>query len=188
MELGLGLFRMNKVVGREACSFFYSRNCFDLMHQAECRSAGWKSEAPPSLVKEIGPSNASCIQHIRIGCPEFSASETGDVTLTENKIAGIATIQSRCPNIKTIRVPASLNPDLHILANAHRGIIAKALSLLDPLLRASPLLQDIIVEGNIFYTGEFFLSSEGVREEIKKLGWKLVMKEKIARKPRMNLF
>ena len=192
-KLGSGLFRVNTTLGREAQSFFYSRNCFDLTWEVDCRSAKWgpggqRCEDRPSLLNDISPSNASCIEHILISFPDFSHSVSGDVTLAESNTVGIASIESRCASIKTIRMPARLDLSTRVLEASYPGIIFKVLPLVDSLLRTSPSLQDIIIEEYPYHTSEITLSSDCIQEETRKLGWKLVIEKRIPQDPGLDTF
>ena len=157
-----GLFRTNKIIQREACSFFYANNCFDF------------TEATPQdislFLRTIGRNNVECIQHVRIDFPALRDLEPGNVTFEECDASILANIQSACTNLSTLRTCLSTTSDMILKLDEldYPRIVTEAFELINTTLRASPSLGEIVVE--VF---EDDLSNY-IRKKMEALGWTII--------------
>lgn len=159
-KLAPGLLGVNKTINYEARLVLY-RNCFDF--------TSLYSENVSSFLETVGGNNADCIQHIYIAFPSLCNLEPGKVTLGEYNTRILASIQSRCANLKTITTSRSssnlMEFTLRTLDNPE--VVSEALTLVDTCFRAISSLQNIIVE--VYEDGW----SDYVRRQIEHHGWTL---------------
>jgi hypothetical protein len=159
------IFRATKAAHREAISFFYARNCFD-----------FTSRIPEDIIlffNRIGQDNASHIRHIYIDFPTLLYLDGSDVTLEEDSDRILGKIQCSCPNLETLKTSLySTNAmELRLDAQDTPKIFSEAMKLVDNRFRASPSLQEIIVEA--YEDGP----CDQIRREMKRCGWKLSLAE-----------
>jgi len=162
-----GLFRANKAVHREACSLLYAQNCFDFTSRT--------LDDIVSFLTQIGRYNASYIRHIYIDFPKFKSLEAGSITLEDDSDFILATIQSDCPNLQTLKTSlGSTNAmELRLDAQDTPKILGEALKLVDTRFRASSSLQEITVEA---YEDA---PSDQLRREMRDCGWKISIAENV---------
>ncbi|KAG4424960.1 hypothetical protein IFR04_001931 [Cadophora malorum] len=136
-----GLLRVNKAVHREASSFLYAQNCFDLTDAIQ--------EADVTrLLGKIGCTNAGYIQHIITDFPEFDKLEPENVTLEKNSIDLFRKLKSGCTSLRTL----TLSPDstsevlLKLDALDYPKVAIEALTLANSLLRSDTFVNDIVIE------------------------------------------
>ncbi|KAI3323876.1 hypothetical protein HD806DRAFT_495831 [Xylariaceae sp. AK1471] len=154
-----GLLRANKAIHREASSLFYGKNRFNL------------SDATPedviSFLEQIGSKNAAYIRHIVIDFPVFLHLDPGDVTLVEGSVSILVTIQSRCTNLSSLKMPlySTNTMELRLDNLDNHKVATEALELVDTHFRAITSLQEIILEA--YEDGP----SGYIRQRMKSHGW-----------------
>jgi len=170
-KLTPGLFRVNKATHNEAISLFYTWNCFDFTKG--------HSENIASFLEQIGRSNADCIRHIQIDFPRFFL-ENGCITLDEDSISTLATLQSGCDYLGTLTMPRVSSTHVapiitsveavDIATATDPKVITEALELINTHIRSISSLQDIIVE---LYEDYEDVPRYHIRGEMERLGWKI---------------
>jgi hypothetical protein len=158
-ESPTGLFRVSKTTHREATSFFYAQNCFDL---------SWSSvEGIDAFFEVIGRTNASYIRHIRINFPSFPNLNTYHNSLDSNSVRILKKLQTNCVKLRTLTTSPH---DTNDLGEGLRALdspkdVCEAFKLVNARFKAFSSLQEVIVE--IYEDG----LSEDIRQEMKALGW-----------------
>ncbi|KAI0401990.1 hypothetical protein F4802DRAFT_578043 [Xylaria palmicola] len=164
-ELTPGLFRVNKAIHTEACSLFYSGNHFDLTAVAQ--------EEIARFLRQIGSANAGYIRHIIIHFPEFLSFDPGHVALKDDSVDMLATIQSSCTSLRTLRTSLyttnAMEVELGGLEN--HELASEALDLVGNHLKAIASLPEIILQ---IYED---CPSSHIRERIKNHGWTISTEE-----------
>jgi len=155
----LGLLRANKVVHHEASSLFYGHNRFDFTSLGPDQVA--------SFLKEIGSNNAGYIRHVLIDFPRFLYLEPGDVTLEEDSISILSSIQSNCLNLSTLTTSLYSTHDAELRLDRldNYKVANEVLELINSRFKAISSLQDIIL--NVFFDGP----SDHIRGRMKSHGW-----------------
>ncbi|KAL8841976.1 MAG: hypothetical protein Q9176_002913 [Flavoplaca citrina] len=166
-RLGLtpGLLRTNKIVLSEASSLLYAQNRFDL---------AMPSDAVASFFRQIGENNGNPIRHIRIRFPEFPDIDHGDLTLDNESVGILNSIQSSCPNLSTLTTcrPSSEIIEFVFAVLGDPWVTTAALKMVNKFFRAIPPVREIIIEVYEDNLDDF------IRMEMKSLGWKIVAKYK----------
>ncbi|KAK3293316.1 uncharacterized protein B0H64DRAFT_210248 [Chaetomium fimeti] len=160
-----GLLRANQLIYREASSVLYGRNCFNFVLAEPDQLA--------SFFKQIGPNNASYIQHVSIQFPQFLYLNPEDVAFQDRTIKILADIQKSCVNLRALTTSlgyslAALTPDLP----GYRGVIVKALELVNAFFRANPSLRDINV--HVYNDGP----SDYIKTVMERCGWTVSITER----------
>ena len=139
-KLTPGLLRANKTVHREASLLFYAQNQFDFTTVT--------TEDVASFLKQIGRNNADDIRHIYIDFPKFLCLDPGDVTLEDESVSILASIQSSCANLSTLTTSlySTNSMELRLDELDYPEVVTEALKLVDIHFRAISSLQEIIVE------------------------------------------
>ncbi|KAK0124552.1 hypothetical protein ONS95_009500 [Cadophora gregata] len=135
-----GVLRVNRQIYREASSFMYAQNIFDL---------SWVSHKEvASFLERIGRTNAGCIQHIYIDFPDFGNLEAGNITLEDASSDVCANIQSNCANLRTLTMPPDSTTTVLLKLEAldHPKVAIEALELINGRLRAISSLEDIVAQ------------------------------------------
>jgi hypothetical protein len=154
-----GLFRVSKTIHREATSFFYAQNCFDL---------SWSSvERINAFFKQIGRTNASYIRHIRIEFPSFPNLDTHHIVLDSNSVRILQKLQTDCVKLRTLTTSPDSTNDMEVRLEALNNpkIVREVLKLVNARFKSFSSLEEVIVE---VYEGGL---SEDIRQEMKALGW-----------------
>lgn len=158
-KLTPGLLRVNKVVHDEASSLFYGHNRFDFTCLGPHQVA--------SFLEEIGGNNAGHIRHVLIHFPKFRSLNPGDITLEEDSINILSSIESNCSNLSTLTASlystSAMELRLHDLDN--RMVANEALEMANSRFRAISSLQDINLE--VYVEGP----SDHIRGRMKSHGW-----------------
>ena len=136
-----GLLQVNKTVHREASSFLYSQNFFDLTDAIHEADVAW-------LLGKIGCTNAGYIQHIITVFPEFDKLESEDVTLEQNSIDIFRKLKSGCTSLRTLTLSPESTTEVLVKLDAlnYPKVAIEALTLADNLLRSDTFVKDIAVE------------------------------------------
>lgn len=134
-----GLLCANKMIHREASSFLYAQNRFDL--------TGYE----PHLVDfldQIGHDNANHIRQLCIGFPRFRSLNRHDVTLEDDSLRVLAKIRSSCTNLSKLVTALDSTDGVTLSLDAldNPNIVVEALALVNAHFRALSSLQDITVE------------------------------------------
>ncbi|KZZ87477.1 hypothetical protein AAL_08388 [Moelleriella libera RCEF 2490] len=160
-HLNISLLRTNKLIHREASPVFYGQNCLDFV--------GRSSEFAHQFFTTIGASNASCIRHIQINFPLLDPGSYGSALGTASNEL-LTSIQDACPDLRTITSTIYLTS-----AEVNRAYnewtdqeIVTALQVIDTRFRASPHLQEIIVDGACTC-----LLGVVYSETVNSLGWRI---------------
>lgn len=168
--LNISLLRTNKLIHREASTLFYGQNCFDF--------TGRSSVCARQFFTIIGASNASCIRHIQIKFPLLDDPLLDDpdsygfaLGTASNEL--LTSIQDACPDLRTITssIPftsAGVNRAYNDWTDQE---LVTALQVIDTRFRASPHLQEIILDGPGTRLGVVF------SETAKSLGWRININE-----------
>jgi hypothetical protein len=135
-----GLLLANKTVHLEASLMLYAQNCF---YFTTCFS-----EDITSFLEQIGRNNARYILSIKIEFPVFHSLELNDITLEDDSVRILTTIQSNCTKLSTLITSLhssdTMEVTLYVLDSPE--IVAEALALVDSHFRAISSLKEIIVE------------------------------------------
>ncbi|KAI1857243.1 uncharacterized protein JN550_013378 [Neoarthrinium moseri] len=90
----VGLFRINKTIHVEASAVFYTKNCFDLTSAS--------SEDVALFLRRIGSANAANIGQIYMNAPRFQNLDRHDITVHNDDLSVLASIQRSCVNLNSI--------------------------------------------------------------------------------------
>ncbi|KAI0448899.1 hypothetical protein F5B21DRAFT_518605 [Xylaria acuta] len=164
-RLTLGLLRASKAIHHEASSVLYGRNRF---HFSNCGP-----EVLASFLEQIGTSNAAYIRRVSIDFPDFLRLSLGRVTLVEDSVGLLGTIQSSCTNLSTLETSlGSTSRAVHRLKYlGNQDVATEALQLVDARFRAISSLRDIILE---VHEGDL---SDHIRQIMKSHGWTITTSE-----------
>ena len=160
-KLTPGLLRVNGTVHFEAIPLFYGKNRFDFTMGT--------LEDVASFLGQIGRNNAHHIRHICVDFPKFLSLDPGDVTLEEDSVGILASIQSGCANLRTLTtsLESTNGMELRLDALDNPNVVVEALRLVDTHFRGISSLREIIVE--VYEDGP----SDDLRRKMENHGWKI---------------
>ena len=163
-KLTPGLLRANKTVHREASLLFYTQNCFDLTTVT--------AEDVASFLGQIGRNNADYIRHIYVDFPKFVCLDPGEVTLEDESVSILASIQSGCANLSTLTTSlySTNSMELRLDELDYPKVVTEALKLVNTHFRAISSLQGIIVE--VYEDGP-----SDHRKKMESHGWRITTTE-----------
>jgi hypothetical protein len=172
-ELAPNLLSTNTTILCEARSLLYGNNCFDLT------SLGPKTI--PDFLDAIGLVNASHLECIRIGFPEFCDLED-EVILEYGSLRTLKKIQAYCTNLKSISTTASTTYFMEIQLNSVDSptIYGRALALVADHFRAITSLQEIVME---VYDDDL---NSYIRSKMQSHGWILKVMEPVEEEEWVN--
>ena len=159
------LLHVNRTIYREASPLFYAHNRFDFTMGT--------SEDIASFLEHTGRNNADSIRHLCIEFPMFLHLDRDTVTLEDDSAGILASIQSRCANLRTLttarRSTSAMALELDALDNPE--VVTEALKLVNTHFRAISSLQEIIIE---FYEGG---PGDDIRRKVESHGWTINVEE-----------
>jgi len=158
-HIAVKLFYVSKAVHREASSFFYSKNCFDLTRLEDVEA---------SFLTAIGR-NADYIRHVCIDFPWFRTLEPVNIALFDLSLSWVVKLQNSCPNLATITTSLSSSDYLEWKLDelGHPEVVDKALEMVDTHFRAISSLPKIIIQ---LWKKR---AKEGIRRKMESRGWRI---------------
>lgn len=142
-----GIFHVSKTVRHEACSVFYTQNCF---------------RYTPYDLDQLDVQNASYIQHLAIDFPRLLC---GLYNLLQDEVSTLDAIRRKWLNLKTIKLTREW-----IMSRGFGGLV-NFIPLVNRHLKTIPTLETIIVE---LFPDE---TNERVRTRLQESEWTIVEKE-----------
>ncbi|KAJ5340370.1 hypothetical protein N7541_009494 [Penicillium brevicompactum] len=154
-------------------SLLYGNNCFDLTSLAP--------KTIPDFLDAIGLVNASHLECIRIGFPEFCDLED-EVSLEYGSLRTLKKIQAYCTNLKSISTTASTTYFMEIQLNSVDSptIYGRALALVADHFRAITSLQEIVMEVHDDDLNSY------IRSKMQSHGWILKVMEPVEEEEWVN--
>ena len=176
-SFALALLCTNKAIHAEASAVFYCQNrfAFTLIPSSDRAT----SEDVALVYDKIGPTNADYIQHIYVNFPSLDTS-LAFITVARIDFDMFETLQSCCPNIKTITTPvvsySNLECQLHSLYST--TFIPTALRVVDDLWRTNLAIQEVTVN---VWNDEPNHFDDPIYKQMWNLGWTLTLDEVMER-------
>ena len=165
----LRLLRANKELNREAGSFFYGMNRFNIHHaKYRCRyiipdvqGSQPQFQTLESFLDSIGQKNACLVRHISV---EFPLPPEQETEFGENSTLTLGLIQNRCPNIAILELEMFTSWLCSGVAVRMPWYRQEHLELIDKHLKAIRSLEKVTIRVDQ-------ASSVNVVERLRRHGW-----------------